>query len=59
MTKLMVAVSIMQLIEQGKIGLDDDVGQYCPELADVKVLEGFDANEQPILAPRNKPVTLR
>ena len=59
MTKLLVAVSVMQLVEQGKIGLDDDVGLHVPELADVKVLDGFDEQGQPMLTPRTKPITLR
>lgn len=59
MTKLQVAVSIMQLVEQGRIGLDDDLGQHLPELADVQVLDGFDGEGQPILTPKTKPITLR
>ena len=59
MTKLMVVVSVMQLVEQRQIDLDADAGEYVPELADVKVLNGFDGDGQPILIARTKPVTLR
>ena len=59
MTKLMVVVSIMQLVEQGKVDLDSDAGEHVPELAGVKVLDGFDDEGQPILKARTKPVTLR
>ncbi len=59
MTKLLVVVSVMQLVEQGRIGLDDDAGKYVPELAEVEVLDGFDSGGQPILSAKTKPVTLR
>lgn len=32
-TKLITSVAALQLVSAGKIGLDDDVGQVCPELA--------------------------
>lgn len=33
MTKLLTAMSVMQLVEQGKIGLKDDVGDVVPQLS--------------------------
>src|SRR5215510_13116000 len=32
MTKAVTSVGVMQLVEQGKIGLDDDVAKYIPSL---------------------------
>jgi CubicO group peptidase (beta-lactamase class C family) len=49
----------MQLVEQGKIGLDDPVSQYVPGLTNVQVLDGFDSDGQPVLRPPKSPVTVR
>ena len=38
MSKPITSVAVMQLVEKGKIKLDDEVGKYLPELADRKVL---------------------
>jgi methyl acetate hydrolase len=43
MTKPVTTVALMQLVEQGKIGLDDPAEKYLPELAGIKVIESFDA----------------
>jgi CubicO group peptidase (beta-lactamase class C family) len=43
MTKAVTSVALMQLVEQGRIGLDDPAEKYLPELANPKVLESFDA----------------
>ena len=32
----------MQLVEQGRIGLDDPTDKYLPEMANLKVIESFD-----------------
>ncbi|PSR93646.1 beta-lactamase/transpeptidase-like protein [Coniella lustricola] len=37
-TKLLTSISIMQLVEQGRLGLDDAVYEVLPELADVKII---------------------
>lgn len=42
MTKPIAATVIMMLVEEGKLGLDDSVGQYMPELAELAVIEQFD-----------------
>ena len=43
MTKPVTSVALMQLIEQGRLGLDDPAEKYLPELAGLKVFELFDA----------------
>jgi methyl acetate hydrolase len=43
MTKPVTSVALMQLLEQGRIGLDDPAEKYLPELANPKVIESFDA----------------
>ncbi len=37
MTKVMTMTAFMQLVEQGKISLDDEVGMYLPAYRDLKV----------------------
>src|SRR3954453_5300330 len=59
MTKAITASAGMQLVEQGKLSLDDPIGKVLPDLASPQVLEGFDANGEPKLRPAKMPITLR
>jgi len=59
MTKAVTSAAAMQLVEQGKLSLDDPIGKLLPDLASPKVLEGFDAQGEPILRPARRPITLR
>ena len=59
MTKPITSAGAMQLVEQGRIGLEDAVGRWVPELASVQVLEGFDAAGSPRLRAPKRPITLR
>ncbi|MCA0304001.1 MAG: beta-lactamase family protein [Proteobacteria bacterium] len=59
MTKAITGACLMQLVEQGRIGLDDDCGRLVPALANPRVLDGFDANDKPILRPARGAITLR
>jgi CubicO group peptidase (beta-lactamase class C family) len=59
MTKAITATAGMQLVEQGKLSLDEPIGKVLPDLAAPQVLEGFDARGEPKLRPANKPITLR
>jgi CubicO group peptidase (beta-lactamase class C family) len=59
MTKAITATAAMQLVEQERIALDAPMGSVAPELAEPKVLEGFDASGQPLLRPAHGAITLR
>src|SRR4249920_674795 len=59
MTKAVTAAAGMQLVEQGKLSLDEPIGKVLPDLAAPQVLEGFDAKGEPKLRPAKKPITLR
>jgi CubicO group peptidase (beta-lactamase class C family) len=59
MTKAITATACMQLVEQGRLQLDQPMGALLPQLASPKVLEGFDANGAPKLRPAKRPITLR
>jgi methyl acetate hydrolase len=43
MTKPVTSVALMQLIEHGRLTLDDPAEKFLPELAGLKVIENFDA----------------
>src|SRR5579862_3814376 len=60
MTKPVTSVAAMQLVEQGKLKLDEPAATYIKELGSLQVLQGFDPKTgKPILKPATKPVTLR
>src|SRR5688572_32408081 len=59
MTKATASVAAMQLVEQGKLKLDEPVPGIDPALASPQVLEGFDAGGAPMLRPAKRPITLR
>jgi methyl acetate hydrolase len=59
MTKAITATAAMQMVEQGKLALDQPAGEVMPELAKPMVLEGFDAVGQPVLRPAREKITLR
>lgn len=59
MTKAIASVAAMQLVEQGRLNLDDDIGVLLPQLANPVVLEGFDEAGKPVTRPAAGPITLR
>jgi methyl acetate hydrolase len=59
MTKAITSVAALQLVEQGKLALDEPLSRINPELASPQVLEGFDADGAPRLRPARRPITLR
>ena len=59
MVKLLTSVAALQLVEQGKLKLDEPAANIDPTLASSHVLTGFDAKGVPQLRPAHKPITLR
>ncbi len=59
MTKAVTGVAAMQCVEHGKLALDQPAGEVIPELAEPKVLEGFDTDGKPLLRPARRKITLR
>ena len=59
MTKAVTGAAAMQLVERGKLSLDEPAGKVCPHLGKAMVLDGFDANGKPKLRPAKGTVTLR
>jgi len=59
MTKAVTGACAMQLVEQGKLPLNEPIATIVPELGRVQVLEGFDAAGKPRLRAARRPITLR
>ena len=59
MTKAITSVAAMQLVEQGKLKLEEPVPDIDPTLGSPQVLEGFDPSGAPRLRPAKRPITLR
>ena len=58
MTKAITTVATLQLVEQGLIDLDTPITAYLPNLAHLKVLDGFDDDGEPMLSsPTSSPTT--
>ena len=62
-TKLVTAIAALQLVEQGKLHLDDadETEKICPELQKVRILKGFenDDSSKPIWEEKKNRITLR
>ena len=58
MTKAVIAVAALRLVESGRIGLDDPVERWLTELADRQVLSSPGA-ELSDTVPAARPITLR
>jgi methyl acetate hydrolase len=59
MVKPLTSVAAMQLVERGKLDLDEPADRIDPDLASVLVLDSFDAKGAPQMRPPLKPLTLR
>ena len=57
-TKAITGVAVMQLVEEGLVTLEDAAKEYAPEIAEIQVLDGFDANDEPILRAPARDITL-
>ena len=58
MTKPITSVAVLQLIEQGRLELEQTVASVLPEFGELKVLEGFDGDRPRLREPR-RPATIR
>jgi methyl acetate hydrolase len=60
MTKPIASVALMQLVEQGRVGLDEPAEKYLAELIGLQVFESFDAATGAyVLRPASRPATVR
>jgi methyl acetate hydrolase len=58
-TKAVTGVAVMALVDDGKIDLDAPAKTYVPEIAEIQVLEGFDADGEPKTRPPKSDITVR
>ncbi|MES1257139.1 MAG: serine hydrolase domain-containing protein [Acidobacteriota bacterium] len=60
MTKAITTVAALQLVEQGKVRLEEPVARFLPKLDKPEVLQGFDPQSgKPILRPARTRITLK
>ena len=57
-TKALTGTCAMQLVEEGRIKLNDPAGLYAPEIDELQVLEGFDADGQPRTRAPKRRITV-
>lgn len=58
MTKALTSVAALQLIEQGRLRLDQTVASVIPAFGDLQLLEGFDG-DQPRLRKLSREPTIQ
>src|SRR5271157_4951552 len=58
-TKAITGTAALQLVEEGKLDLDAPAKTYLPEIGELMVIEGFDANGEPKLRAPKRDVTTR
>jgi len=54
MTKMVATTAALQQVEKGTLDLDAPVSQYCPEFADLQVLDGWDGDTPRLRAPASQ-----
>jgi methyl acetate hydrolase len=60
MTKAVTSVGVMQLVEQGKVGLDDDVSKFLPRLKSPQVFSKVDEQAATYQTqPAKRSITIR
>lgn len=57
-TKLLTTIAALQLVERGRLSLDDEVGGLVPEFGKLQVLDGF-VDDEPVLRPPSRPPLVR
>lgn len=57
-TKALTGTCVMQLVEEGRIRLDEPAGRYVPEIDQIQVLDGFDACGLPRTRAPRRPITV-
>lgn len=59
MTKIVTCLAGIQMVEQGKLDLDQDAADILPDLGRIKVLTGYDSAGEPHLRDPKRPIKVR
>jgi CubicO group peptidase (beta-lactamase class C family) len=59
MTRIVGGAAALALIEQGRLGLDDPVARYIPEVADTPVIKRIEGGQVVETEPQATPMTVR
>lgn len=57
-TKAITSAALMQLVETGAVSLSEPAKSYVPQIAERRVLEGFDAHGEPLLRAPASDITI-
>ncbi|WP_316233717.1 serine hydrolase domain-containing protein [Bradyrhizobium sp. SZCCHNPS2010] len=58
-TKAITGTAVLQLVEEGRLDLDAPAKRYAPEIGKLQVIDGFDAEGEPILRAPKRDITPR
>lgn len=58
-TKLLTTIVVLQAVEKGLVGLDEDIDEKIPELSKLEIFKGFDGDDKPIFEAKKNALTLR
>lgn len=58
-TKAVTSTAVLQCVEEGLVDLDAPASEYVPEIAELQVAEGVDADGAPVLRAPSTPITTR
>jgi methyl acetate hydrolase len=58
-TKAITGTACLQLVEDGKLDLDEPAKKYVPEIGKAQVITGFDKGGAPMLRPPKRDITVR
>lgn len=58
LTKIVATVSALMLVEEGRIGLNEPIGEHLPEFREPKVLTSG-SNQPPVFVEAVRPITLK
>jgi methyl acetate hydrolase len=57
-TKLVTSIAALQLVEQGKIDLDEPVETYVPDIKNIKLVQGWNDDGSPKLTEPSKKIKM-
>lgn len=57
-TKALTGTMLMQLVEEGRVSLDDAAAKHVPDIAAIQVFDGLDADGLPKTRPPRRAITV-